>query len=329
MEKRLLTVMVVVGALCSVALAGGPLGPPMSVLDHGQWAIDLGYFYEEVDLFGCGTWGEDYRDWVWAEGSEPNAGSWGDWEVDWRWHQKIKLEGLETNTWLASLEYGLCDNWDIIVRVGAADAQGDLIIAEYEEWYDEGEEEWECGWDVDKESVDFDYGFAWQVGAAFTVCRSGPWTFGGRLLFGMADPGSYSESWSEEYEDEDDGSGVEKGKVNADIEWWQAVAYMGAAYEVSDALQLYLGGGWQTMQGTLDLSWRGTEYYDYYDDGVQPMYPYEGERGGGRSKVKHASAIGVFGLSWAPTADTNVGVELIVGEGGKWGIGVMGALAMP
>ena len=326
MEKRKLAVMVVVvGVMCSAALAGGPLGPPMSTREHGEWGIDLGYMYEEMDVYGSGRWSEQWRDWdYWT--TEPNAGTWEEWEdYGCGYDESIRLLGLETNTWLASLEYGLCDNWDIYVRAGIADADADLGFRDVE--YDPVADEEYCV--LEKDPVDFDYGFAWQVGAAFTICRSGPWTFGGRMQFGAAYPDDWSETYSEDFYDSGmDVNGVEDQAVEAELEWWQAVAYLGATYEIDPTLQLYAGGGWQTWTGSLDMDWAGTTYVDYYEDG-QPMYPYDQYAGSGSYKLKHASAIGVFGLLWAPTDNTNVAVELLVGEAGKWGIGAMAVFALP
>jgi hypothetical protein len=325
MEKKLLVVvMMVVGVLCSAALAGGPLGPPMSTLKHGEWAIDAGYFYEEMDLWGCGTYSEGYRYYDYGE-TEPNEGlgEWGDWSIYGSgYDQNVRLLGFQTNTWLASLEYGLCDNWDVYFRAGIADAEADVGFREEE--YDEEEGEYYCV--IDKTPVDFDYGFAWQVGAAFTICQSGPWTFGGRMQFGAAYPGSWSDSYSDEWEDVDV-NGVDEGKTSADLDWWQAVAYLGATYELNPALHLYAGGGWQTLEGSLDVKHSMTRYVDYYDDGE--LYPYYAESYNGSFKLKHTSAIGVFGVLWAPTDNAKVGGELLIGEAGKWGIGVTAAFPLP
>lgn len=317
-RKQLAVVVLVVGVLCSAALAGGPLGPPMSIREHGEWGIDVGYMYEEMDVYGCGRYSEAYRDWTWT--TEPNDGYWDDWEeYGSGYDESIRLLDLETNTWLASLEYGLCDNWDVYFRAGIADADADVGFRDYD--YDTDT----CC--IEKDPVDFDYGFAWQVGAAFTICRSGPLTIGGRMQFGAAYPDSYSDSYSDAWT-EDDVNGVDEGKWSADLDWWQAVAYLGATYELDPTLQVYAGGGWQTWHGTLDLKWRELTSIDYYEDG-QPMYPYEEVRGSGAYKLKHASAIGVFGLLWAPTDNTDVAVELLIGEAGKWGIGAMAVFALP
>ncbi len=348
MEKKQLAVVVaVVGMFCSAALAGGPLGPPMSIREHGEWAFDAGYMYEEMDVYGAGKYSEREREWY--EDEEEEEWVPGDWETfGCGYDRRIRLIDLETNTWLASLEYGLCDNWDIYVRAGIADAKGDIAWREVEE---EDEEPYEEYCVLEGGSVDFDYGFAWQVGAAFTICRSGPWTFGGRMQFGAAYPDSFNYSgsevdeelvdeWTEDgvtYQEYDDYS--ERWRGSIDLDWWQTIAYLGATYQVDPALQLYAGGGWQTLHGTLDHSDAETEYYtgsrlladgelvDSYEP--EDPIPEEGESSSGSYKLKHASAIGVVGLLWAPTDNTRVGVECLVGEAGKWGIGVMAVFATP
>lgn len=289
-----MAMIVVVGVLCSVGLAGGPLGPPMSVLDHGEWGFDAAYFYEEMDLWGCGTW--QFRDRVYGEG-------WGPWSPWSAAPDKFKLQDFQTNTWLGSVEYGLCDDWDVYARVGASDAEADVY------WWGSSE----------KESADFDYGPAWQVGTNFTICQSGPWTFGGRLQVGAAYPDDWDFSYyelAEPYE--------YFGRGTAELDYWQGVAYVGAACQLSDAALLYFGGGWQTLQGSFDCEYTETEE----DTGTptSPTYQYE-ERTSG--KIKHNSAIGVAGASWAPSDTTKVGVEFLFGEAGKWGLGVTASLALP
>ena len=300
MEKRsLLLAVVVVGLLCSVSFAGGPLGPPMSIMQPGKWAVDVVYFHEKMDLYGCGEWsGIDGE----PNGTNPNL--W-DWTSEEPGLDKLKLDSFKTNTILASLEYGLCENLDVYLRLGVADAKADV--------YSWGSSE--------KESADFGYGLAWQLGANFTICHNGPWTFGGRMQIGAAYPGDWSETRSGTWE-EGDSNGVDTEKTTGDLSWWQGLAYLGGTYQFNDTLQGYAGLGWQTMQGTLDVDYSYTAYYD-----SSAVYQ---ERGSASYKVKHASAVGVFGLLWKPPIDdARVGVELIVGEAGKFGFGVTGAIPIP
>jgi len=301
MEKRrlMMSVVVTVCVFSSVGFAGGPLGPPMSVLEPGKWAFDIAYFHEKMDLYGCG------------EGSgingEPNSGDpnvW-NWEADGSWLSKVKLRDFKTNTILGSLEYGLCENWDVYLRLGVADAKADVS------WWGDSE----------KESADFGYGLAWQIGTNFTICKNGPWTWGGRLQVGAAYPSDWEDKWSDTWQ-EGDANGPVNGKATGELDWWQGLAYLGATYQMNDALQLYAGLGWQTLQGTLDVDYAETAYLD-----GSAVYQ---ERGSESYKLKHASAIGVLGLVWKPPIDdARVGVELIVGEAGKFGFGITGAIPIP
>ncbi len=313
MEKRRLVkaVVVVVTLLCSVSFAGGPLGPPMSVLNPGQWAFDVAYFYEKMDLYGCGKFSE--------MGAEPNSEDpnlW-DWGFSDAGLSKLKLSGFKTNAILGSIEYGLCENWDIYVRLGAADAKADIY------WWG----------DPEKVSADFDYGLAWQIGANFTICQSGPWTFGGRMQIGAAYPGDWKEKWYDTWMEGEgngngngDGEGVDVGRATAELDWWQGMAYLGATYQMSDVLQLYAGGGWQSLQGSLDVKISESNYYYSGEELIE----YGRGKCSESYKLKHASAIGVFGVAWKPPIDdARVGVELIVGEAGKWGLGVTGAIPIP
>jgi hypothetical protein len=67
------------------------------------------------------------------------------------------------------------------------------------------------------------------------------------------------------------------------------------------------------------------EDYTPLDDAV----PLEQESHGASCKIKHASAIAVFGLGFEPTDNVHVGGEVLIGEAGKWGVGITGAFAVP
>jgi len=342
----------------------------MATLSPGQWAVDGGYWYEEADLYGSGRVDTMYRDWEFPE-EEDGEGEWGDWTrgegiywedsgypyPDWLpiFDQRIQLESLETNSFMGSIEYGFCENLDVYVRLGVTSAEADLITkgVDWEDYDDPESEDPDARIYVleeyrDKTSLDFGSGFAWQVGTRFTICRTGAWTWGGRMQFGMSDGGSDSISTSssevlyehtEEYEGGTYSETVTESEtevMDADIEWWQAVAYFGPTYQLSDAFSVYIAGGWQTMQGTLDVESTETGevvgvYVDEPDEGEatteSELHDRWQDRGEASFKLKHASAIAVFGAAWAPTEQINIGVDALIGEGGKWGIGVSGAYA--
>jgi hypothetical protein len=300
--RKLLLAMMVAGMLSSVALAGGPWGAPMSLLDHGQWAVDVAYTQEEMDLYGCGDWSELFRLW---EGAD-----WGDWSSD-GGIDRLRVVDFETSGIMGSLEYGLCDNWDVYVRLGMVDAEGSIL----ERGVDEGVP-WE--W---KQSLDFSYGFAWQVGSAFTICQHGPWTWGGRMQFGMANPDDDSFAVTDVEVEEGVGEFVDAEQYDVELDFWQAYAYLGPTYQLNDAWLIYCGGGWQTLHANVEIDCRGSAEFTPDGGDPEPLAQWQCDDS---YILKHASAIGVFGAAWCPSPAARVGVDVLLGEGGKWGWAVAG-----
>jgi hypothetical protein len=296
MQKRIplfVVVMIVAGMCASSALAFGPYGPPQSTLEHGQWAFDIGYTEEEFDMVGCIGWHGGYSYW-----DDVNS-VWGDSTTYGGSEECFRVFDLETQAALASIEYGLCDNWDIFLRLGMAKANGDIGwrtgIPGY--WYEE--------------SADFDWGFAWQVGTNFTICQNGPWTWGGRLQYGHADPDS--DSWTYRTVDVND---VYSDTCSADVEMYEALAYIGPSYQPSDTWMLYSGIGWQCVRMTMDYD---CDYLEILDGD-----PYYRDQESGRGKLKHYSVFGLFGGAWMPNDRTRVSADILVGEAGKFGWSVAG-----
>ncbi|MEN6425726.1 MAG: hypothetical protein ABFE13_10205 [Phycisphaerales bacterium] len=246
---------------------------------------------------------------------------------------RLRLLDFQTSSYLGSLEYGFCENLDLYVRLGVTSAEGDIRLL-HVYGFDE-----ETGDLLERDDVpttfDFGSGFSWQIGTAFTICRSGAWTWGGRMQFGMVQ--GDSDSFCQHVEETVAvGETVEDVRTydsvtTAELDWWQAVAYVGPTYQLSDALSVYAGGGWQTLHGTLDIDYTDTGLLTEVDStGETPVSTVlDGwrERGEGTITLKHASAIGVFGAAWSATSNVNIGVDALIGEAGKWGIGVSGAFA--
>jgi opacity protein-like surface antigen len=304
MQKRIplfVVVMIVVGLCTSAALAFGPYGPPMSTLEHGQWAWDIGYTQEEFDMVGCDSYFYTYADW------DGDANEWEDASGPYGGDECFRVLDLETQAALASIEYGLCDNWDIFFRLGMAKSQGDIAWRYYDRelpyWFEE--------------SVDFDWGLAWQVGTNFTICQQGPWTWGGRMQFGMADPDS--DSWTYRGEDGDENGGLWTDTCNADIEMYQALAYIGPSYQPSDGWLLYSGIGWQCVRVTMDYN---CEYLERNAEDSDVPYYRESESDTG--KLKHYSAIGLIGAAWMPNDRARVSADVLIGEAGKIGWSIAG-----
>jgi hypothetical protein len=318
MEQRKLWLgIIMVGMISTVVLAGGPFGPPKSLLSEGQWSVDAAYFQEEMDLWGYSRHTEhgfenagtlDDPDW-----EEEDDSPWGD-------YNRIRLMDFETSSILGSIGYGLCENLDLFVRLGVADAEASI---EFEE---EKEVETATGFReiayMDKINLDFGYGFAWQIGSAFTFCETGSVTWGGRMQFGMSDPDDDSVNRAVVDMEFLDGSElISQQQADFDIDFWQAVAYFGPTWQANDAWSFYGGGGWQVLQATYEASGIDTLYYNDPDGDDGPVYKEVWDESG---KIKHASALLVFGGVWTPNVSANVGAEVLIGEGGKWGWGIGG-----
>ena len=105
MEKRLgfwAVSLLVVGFGTSAAVALDPLGPPTACLDKGQVSVGLEYFYEDTDIQMANT--------TVFGGPVPD----------------FKMN-VDEHMVTVNLAYGLTDNWEAFVRIGAevaGDADG-------------------------------------------------------------------------------------------------------------------------------------------------------------------------------------------------------------
>jgi opacity protein-like surface antigen len=292
--------------------------------------VDAGYFQEEMDLWGYHK-GMEYE-YTRADVNSPWVH---DPNLDDDWGDPLRLVDFETSAILGSLEYGLCENLDLFVRLGVADAEGtwDMGLEDRTVW---DANQGGVGFSTeifyrDKVNLDFDYGFAWQVGTAFTLCESGPWTWGGRMQFGMANPDDASVKRTVvEYSSINNVGGVGNGNwvtnetIDAELEYWQAVALLGPTYELNDQWSVYGAGGWQVLQADFDLS--GTSTGTWIPATGSPSPSNSMEKFTGSGTIKHASAILVFGATWAPNESARVAGEILIGEGGKFGWGISGAI---
>lgn len=114
MEKKLLLVAVILMVVTlagSAALALAPMGPPTAGLKTGQFRVGVEYAYSDVDM-----------------------------ELD-----GDELDGVTSNMIFANLGYGVMDDWEGFVRLGAAN--------------------------VDVEDFSGDYGFAWGLGTKVTFLK--------------------------------------------------------------------------------------------------------------------------------------------------------------
>ncbi|MBN2130004.1 MAG: hypothetical protein JW741_10930 [Sedimentisphaerales bacterium] len=200
--------------LGSTAFGGAPIGPPMALMGEGQWGIGIEFGMEEMDLSAAGTLTETSG--LFSDASD----------------ELFDVEDLESNMIFGNLAYGVCDNWDVYLRLGAANAEDDVRTGPGETPL----------------TFDGSYGFAWGVGSRATFCRSGAWSFGGVLQVTWVDPGDDSYSGSG---DRDGLPSTWAGDI--DMDYWQTQVGLAAIYQV-DLWSVWVGPFLQFVDGDLDVS---------------------------------------------------------------------------
>ena len=151
----------------------------------------------------------------------------------------MEVENLEANIWFGSLEYGLCDRWEVFLRLGMADAQDDIEIDE----------------ELLEGGIGFngDYGFAWGAGTKMTICQHGDWTFGGVIQVTWLYPDESDAEWTNPEDSYETFSG------KAEVELRQFQAGIGATLDL-DSWFVYGGICWLFMRGDMDIEG------SFYDD---------------------------------------------------------------
>ncbi|UCD52422.1 MAG: hypothetical protein JSW27_07255 [Phycisphaerales bacterium] len=212
------------------ARAGTLMGTPIATLEEQQWAVGLGYGFGEADWEASGL-----RVQI-PSGASPTYTA-----------EFIDLDGLATHVALASLAYGICDNWDAFIQFGVSDAQDRISIQAPPP-----------GGAPEYVSYDGDYGLAFGLGTRATFCHWGPWRFGGLAQVTWFDPKDSDFISS----DPDVADTVFVGR--ADIDFWQAQFALTAAYQI-DTLTFWAGPFLQFVEG--DLQRRGRTLLGGTDSG--------------------------------------------------------------
>ncbi len=208
----------------STAQAGTSMGPPIAVLEEGHWAVGIEYGYGESDLqaYGLST--------TTLDGAPPTSA-----------FEILKIEGLRRQAILAGLAYGVCDNWDVFLRLGLADTQDEIVSGGAERFaYDGGS------------------GFAWGLGSRATFCQWGPWSFGGMAQVTWLNAGRSGFASA----DPEEAGRVSVGSIDVDL--WQTQVSLAAAYQI-DTLDFWVGPFLEFAEG--DLNRRGRILVDGVDSG--------------------------------------------------------------
>jgi hypothetical protein len=284
----------------SMALGGAPMGPPMALLGEGNWGVGAEYGHDNMDLRASGTLrlinADQVLDFV----------------------EDVKITDLAMNMFFATVGYGVCDNWDIFVRLGASDAKDQAAaIANIPPDPDNP------NFLVDSlgvpqryslEGIDSDFGFAWGVGTRATFCRSGPWAFGGLVQATFFKPGDADIRYMDPLWARQGVDHVGKAK----LDFWEAQVSLAASYQV-DTLRLWAGPFLQFVSGDFDRSG------EILFDGVQLV---GGSSFRGSSDLQQESEIGGhFGGDWSISQQVDLWVEGQV-TGDSWFVGV-GLLLKP
>jgi hypothetical protein len=273
-RRKVAVLSVVMGPLlASVAAGTVPVGPPLAGLEEGRWAIGLEYGYGEIDLHAYGTY-------VTAmSGVNPVTAA-----------ELLDIRGLRTNTILGNLAYGVCDNWDLFLRLGLADAQDDVIPDR------KGRFRYGGG-----------HGLAWGAGTRATFCQWGPWSFGGSAQVTWLYPGDSDFT----VPDPDTAGMVWAG--SADLELWQTQVSLAVAYQI-DTLHFWAGPFLQFVEGQLDRGGR------ILIDGVNSG-SFRGS-----SDIEEQTQVGIhLGAGWEMSDNLSWWLDGRFG-GDSWSIGLGAAL---
>jgi hypothetical protein len=213
-RKARLVVAIILAGMCSLpALALPPMGPPKATLEKNQWAIDLKYAYQQMDLELDGkvyekvgmTWVGDYTEY--------------------------KIKALRSNMLLGSVDYGIYDNWDAFVHIGVTDAK------------DEIEESLVCGASGNRYyGFSGDYGLNWGFGTRATFCQEDNLIWGGLFQMTWSNPGESSVKLR--------GDPTFSGDV--ELDFWEIQVVAGPTLQL-DGLSIYGGPFLHFVKGDWDL----------------------------------------------------------------------------
>lgn len=277
--------------LASTAFGGAPMGPPMALLGEGKWGVGGEYGHENMDLRAQGTLEAIY-------GGLP-----------FDFVERVEIDSLAMNMFFGTVAYGVCDNWDVFVRLGVADAKDDVSATgnvprnpnDPNSLVDQlGVLQ---GYSLD--SLDSNFGFAWGVGTRATFCRSGPWAFGGLVQATFFKPGDSDIR----YTDPLWGAGVEH-VGQASLDFWETQVSLAVNYQ-ADTLRLWAGPFLQFVMGDFDR--KGSILFDGVD---------AGDRFEASGELQQKSEIGAhFGGNWSINQQTDLWVEGQV-TGDSWLVGI-------
>jgi len=275
MKKRIALFAVafmILGVSGSAVLALSPMGPPKALLGQDQWSVGIEYANETMDLESFGT--DIDIQYVPVLDIATRKG-------------KHNINDLKSNIVLGRVSYGISDNWDAFLRLGIADAEGDI------------EQTFTNAPSFEYQGFDGSYGFAWGLGTKVTIWEDKDITWGGLLQMTWVEPGDSSISLK----------GDSNYSGNAEIEFCEVQLAIGPTWRIEDNFSIYGGPFLHFVNGDLDF---GGETIDL------------GDRIGMESSgdIEEKSEFGGYvGASWDENERTSYFIECQL-TGDAWGIGI-------
>jgi hypothetical protein len=202
------------------ARAGAPTGPSLPIIEKGQWAVGIEYAYEKIDVEADGRCVESI-----AGGPSES------------YRQEFTIDSMKTNMLFGRIEYALCRDWDVFVRLGASDADADIeasgpgVIL--------GGRGGEVG-------LDGSFGFGAGVGTRATLCQSGPWRIDGLAQVTWLHPDDSDFAITNVETPDESVTGTAK------LDYLQGQIGLTAVYR-ADAWSLWAGPFLQIIDGDLDM----------------------------------------------------------------------------
>jgi hypothetical protein len=211
----MIAIVVVVGvcAITSVAVALPPMGPPMVTLKQGQFSAGFEYGYSDMDLQA------DFK----FVSTAPGLSVLG--------KESVPLKDFKSNMFFGRLGYGVSDNWEAFLRLGAGDVK-------MQDGFDGG------------------YGFAWGFGTKATFLKEDSVTWGGLFQMTWLNPGDDKLADTETFT-------VGEGQVDVtisgkrEVDWWEIQIAVGPTWQTGN-LCIYGGPFLHFLNGDYDEKLTGT-----------------------------------------------------------------------
>jgi hypothetical protein len=268
--KKTLLIISLAATFTSVGY-GAPMGPPMALLGEGKWGVGVEYGRDSIDLKAHGDFDVMYT-----------AGA-----PHFRFLESIDIDSLTMNMLYGTIGYGLCDTWDVFVRLGVADAQDDMSGTGITYQADDPgtQQTYRIG------ALDSDYGFSVGGGTRVTFGQSGPWTFGGLVQATWFRPKDSDISYTDPFQGPD---ALNVGEVTLDF--WEAQVALAASYQV-DTVRLWAGPFLEFVRGDVER------------DGAAEAGDFRGPFVG-KADLEENSQLGAhLGADWRPNETVDLWVE--------------------